>query len=130
MNERCIQMKRNQVILAVDDDERTLEMLNRVFTLEGYDITTATSGKSALALLDEHTPDLILLDIMMPQMDGYTVCHRLKANKKTKDIPIVMLTAKGESDAVTKSYNVGADDYIVKPFNPSILLEKVRKWMA
>lgn len=98
--------------------------------LRNYEARVAYDGSEGIEQATKERPDLILLDIMMPQMDGYTVCHRLKASKKTKGIPIVMLTAKGESDAVTKSYNVGADDYIVKPFNPSTLLEKVRKWMA
>ena len=123
MNERCIQMKRNQVILAVDDDERTLEMLNRVFTLEGYDITTATSGKSALALLDEHTPDLILLDIMMPGLDGFEVLDRIR---QCCNVPVVMITAKCDVLSLRDALFLGADDYVRKPFGAREVVARVK----
>jgi DNA-binding response OmpR family regulator len=117
-------------ILLVDDEPDIVETVKLMLELRNYEVNVAYDGVKGIEQATKEKPNLILLDIMMPQMDGYSVCHMLKTNKKTKDIPIIMLTAKGESDAVTKSYNVGADDYIVKPFNPSTLLEKVRKWMA
>ena len=83
-------------VLAVDDDERNIELLTAKLGVDGYETETAYDGLDALKKVESFNPDLILLDIMMPKMDGYEVCRRLKASEKTKNIPIIMLTAKGE----------------------------------
>ena len=116
-------MKKNRVILAVDDDERTLEMLNRIFTLEGYDIATATDGHSALALLNERTPDLILLDIMMPGLDGFEVLDMIR---QRSDVPVIMITAKCDVDSLRDAIFMGADDYVRKPFSAREVVARVK----
>jgi CheY-like chemotaxis protein len=92
--------------------------------MEGYECVTAINGKEALQKAREEHPDLILLDIMMPFMDGYEVCRELRADPSTRDIPVVMLTAKSQQVDIQKGKDVGADDYITKPFRPSTLRKK------
>ncbi|MBA7679596.1 Transcriptional regulatory protein WalR [subsurface metagenome] len=116
-------MKRNRVILAVDDDEKMLEMLNRIFKLEGYDIAMATDGKSALALFDEHTPDLVLLDIMMPGLDGFEV---LSLIRQRSNVPVVMVTAKCDIPSLHNALVLGADDYVRKPFSACEVVSRVK----
>lgn len=111
-------------ILVCDDEPYILMALTDAVEMEGYDCVTAINGKEALQKAREEHPDLILLDIMMPFMDGYEVCRELRADASTRDIPVVMLTAKSQQVDIQKGKDVGADDYITKPFRPSTLRKK------
>ena len=113
----------NQTILVVDDTISNLDVICNL--LEDYDILTATSGIDALEILEDENVDLIILDIMMPEMDGFEVCKRLRDAKKTRDIPILFITASTDEDSIEKAYEVGGTDYITKPFKPKELLAKV-----
>ncbi len=113
-------------ILIVDDTPENLDVLKGLLGSE-YNLKVAVNGKIALKIanLDPH-PDLILLDIMMPVMDGYETCTELKANPDTQDIPVIFITAKTETDDIVKGFDVGAIDYVTKPFNPPELLARVK----
>jgi len=117
-------------ILIVDDDIDTIELLNKRLRAEGYYTSEAYDGEQALQQVEEYQPDLILLDIMMPKIDGYEVCRRLKGSEDTKLIPIIMLTAKGKIPDKVKGLGIGADDYIAKPFDYRELSQRVRHWTA
>jgi DNA-binding response OmpR family regulator len=112
-------------IVAVDDDLEVLETVGRVLERENYEVTLATSGEQALKLLDKRLPDLIILDIMMPGMDGITVCHHIRANPRTMALPVLFLTAKLTTDDVVEGLDAGADDYVVKPFELAELRARV-----
>lgn len=113
-----------QTILIVDDTETNIDIL--VDLLSAYDVAVATDGQSALEIASEDSPDLILLDIMMPKMDGYEVCQKLKSKDTTKNIPIIFITAKTDEDSIEKAYEVGGIDYVAKPFKPRELLARVK----
>ncbi len=113
-------------ILVVDDEEDILELLRFNLSREGYQISCAASGEDALSFVRSEIPDLIVLDLMLPGMDGLEVTRSLKNNLSTKNIPIVMLTAKGEEADIVTGLELGADDYITKPFSPRILVARVR----
>ncbi|NIA08471.1 MAG: response regulator [Nitrospiraceae bacterium] len=115
-----------QKILVVDDEEDILELLRFNFSQEGYQVSCAISGESALALVQSEGPDLIVLDLMLPDIDGLEVTKRLKNNPDARNIPIVMLTAKGEETDIVMGLELGADDYITKPFSPRVLLARTK----
>ena len=108
-------MINEKTILIVDDTELNIEVLMELLDDE-YDLLAATNGEDALEMLEDEKVDLILLDIMMPNMDGYEVCKRLKSNANTKDIPVLFITAKTDEDSIAMAYDVGGIDYITKPF--------------
>ncbi len=113
-------------ILIVDDIPANIRILGQLLRSE-YDIRIATGGKNALAIVaSENPPDLVLLDIMMPDMDGYEVCRRLKEDSRLKDIPVIFITAKGEVEDETRGLEIGAVDYIIKPFSPPIVAARVK----
>ncbi len=114
------------MILIVDDNPKNLQVLGNVLTEKGYEVAAALSGESALDFVKNENPDLILLDIMMPEMDGFEVCRRLKMLERIREIPVIFLTAKTETEEVVKGFNLGAVDYITKPFKPTELLVRVR----
>jgi len=116
-------MKDKQTILIVDDVSENVDIL--VDLLEEYDLVTTLDGKTALEIVKEEEIDLVLLDIMMPEINGFEVCHKLKNNPNTKHIPIIFLTAKDKSDDIQIGFEIGAVDYITKPFNPKELLSRV-----
>lgn len=116
---------RKKVILTVDDTPANIDVVKGVLS-ESYFVQAAINGEMALKILEKRKPDLILLDIMMPGMDGYEVCARVKSNENTKDIPIIFLTAKAQAEDETKGLSLGAVDYITKPISPSILKERVK----
>lgn len=116
----------NKQILAVDDEEDILELVQFNLIKEGYQVFCAASGTEALKLANTHLPDLIVLDLMLPDIDGLEITKILKVEPKTKGIPIVMLTAKGEEADIVTGLELGADDYITKPFSPKILIARVR----
>jgi two-component system, OmpR family, alkaline phosphatase synthesis response regulator PhoP len=113
-------------ILVVDDEEDLLELVRYNLTREGYRVQGVTSGEDALKAVRRQAPDLIVLDWMLPAVDGLEVCRRLKGDPKTRDIPIVMLTAKGEESDMVAGLERGADDYIAKPFSPRVLAARVK----
>ena len=113
-------------ILVVDDEEDILELVTYNLTREGYQIAGAISGEEALRKMRHETFDLVVLDLMLPGIDGLEVAKRLKSDAKTRVIPIIMLTAKGEEADVVTGLELGADDYITKPFSPRILIARVR----
>ena len=112
-------------VLIVDDEPLNIEFLETLLS-EEINVIFATSGEDALSIVSANKPDMILLDIMMPGMDGYEVCKRLKGNPDTKDIPVVFVTAKQGPDEEARGLELGAIDYITKPFNPEIVKSKVR----
>lgn len=112
-------------VLVVDDTLANIEVVKGVLSSD-YTVQVALKGEVALKIVDKRQPDLILLDIMMPEMDGYEVCQRLKSQPETKDIPIIFLTAKAQVDDEAKGLSLGAVDYITKPISPPILKERVK----
>ena len=117
-------MKKHR-ILIVDDIPDNIKVLKAILSDDSYDIHYALSGKDAIMLCVAESFDLILLDIMMPEMDGYEVCEYLKSKEKTKDIPIIFLTAKVDSGDIIKGFEVGAQDYVTKPYNSQELVARV-----
>ena len=117
-------------ILIVDDNVDTVELLTKRFHAEGYDTSEAYDGEQALQQVEEYQPDIILLDIMMPKIDGYEVSKRLKSYDNTKHIPIIMLSAKARVPDKIKGLDLGADDYIVKPFDYRELSQRVKYWVT
>lgn len=113
-------------LFIVEDEEDILELLRYHLAREGYNITAVANGEDAVKTISRKTPDLILLDLMLPGWDGLEVCRRLKKDPKTADIPIVMVTAKGEESDVVTGLELGADDYITKPFSIKVLLARIR----
>lgn len=115
-------------IMVVDDEPDVVDLVRLVLESDGFEVVTAYSGKECLEKIGRDMPDLVLLDIMMPQMDGWEVYSKIKVNPKTKDIPVAMLTAKSQSiDKMIGLHVVKVDDYITKPFGRSELLERVKK---
>ncbi len=113
-------------ILVVDDEEDILELVTYNLDQEGYKVISVTSGEEALKQTRTRVPDLIILDLMLPGVDGLDVCRQLKNDSRTAHIPIVMLTAKGEESDIVIGLELGADDYITKPFSPKVLLARVK----
>ncbi len=120
-------------ILVVDDQAEIIELLEESFKLRGYQVISASNGQEALAKVYQERPDLVLLDIMMPMFSGYEICRTLKNNVETQHIPIIFLTAKGKQADIERGFEMRADGYVVKPFEPMELtdfaeriLQKVR----
>ena len=117
-------------ILVVDDEIYIVHILDFSLGMEGYEVVTALDGEEALQKVKEATPDLIVLDIMMPKMDGYETCKALKADDATKNIPVILLSAKGRNVDMQTGYDVGADDYITKPFSPRKLVDRINAMLG
>ncbi|MFZ0450751.1 MAG: response regulator [Desulfatiglandaceae bacterium] len=113
-------------LLVVDDEEDILELVRFNLTREGYLVRCASSGEEALVSVKRHIPHLIILDLMLPGMDGLDAARRLKKDSSTEDIPIIMLTAKGEEADIVTGLELGADDYVTKPFSPRVLTARVK----
>jgi len=110
--------RKNPLILVVDDVPRNLQLLAALLKEENkYEVAAATSGAAALKIVDNVLPDLILLDVMMPGMDGFEVCQKLKASPSTRDIPVIFLTAKAGLKDIVKGFQLGGVDYKTKPYN-------------
>jgi two-component system alkaline phosphatase synthesis response regulator PhoP len=116
----------HESILIVDDEEDILELLRYNLAKEGYRVTCVASGEEAVKTGKALLPDLILLDLLLPGIDGLEVCRVLKGEARTRPIPIIMLTAKGEEADVVAGLELGADDYVTKPFSPRVLLARLR----
>ena len=109
-------------ILVVDDDENILSLERTILEQKGFDVTAAGGGAEALKLIGDNDFDLVLLDVMMPEIDGFTVCRRIKEEPRTKEIPVIFLTAKGGGEALAEGFESGAILYINKPFTANKLL--------
>lgn len=114
-------------ILAVDDEPHILKLVSFALSSRGFEVIEASDGLSAITVAEAEQPDLILLDVMMPALDGYEACRRLKANPETAHIPVVMLSAKSQQAEQSIGIDCGATDYICKPFTPKDLVTQVQK---
>ena len=113
-------------ILLVDDTPANIDVLRGILSKEGYEISISMRGEAALALVEKNRPDLILLDVMMPGIDGFETCERLKANLNTRDISVIFVTAKTELEDLVRGFEVGGADYIAKPFKREEVLSRVK----
>lgn len=118
-------MSKNNKVLIVDDEPDILELLQYNLEKEGYEVRTAPSGVKAIEVAKEFLPQLILLDIMMPKMDGVETCRRIKEITKLKDVFIIFLTARSEEYSEVAAFDAGADDYLTKPIKPRALMSRV-----
>ncbi|MDA7974897.1 MAG: response regulator transcription factor [Pirellulales bacterium] len=116
-------------ILVVDDEEDLLELVRYTLAKEGHSVTCVDTGEKAVDSVRQSLPDLLVLDLMLPGIDGLEVCRRLKGDLKTREVPIIMLTAKSEERDVITGLDGGADDYVTKPFSPRVLLARVKSLM-
>ena len=118
-------MKRRRILVA-DDEIYILHILEFSLNLEGYDVISASSGAEALSKVVKERPDLVVLDIVMPETDGYEVCRRLKSDERTRDIPVIFLSAKDTPTDQEVGMRLGADAYITKPFSPQRLIDCIQ----
>jgi DNA-binding response OmpR family regulator len=116
-------MNEQQRIMVVDDDREMLKLLNRTLELEGFDTVVVADGDSALSLLDEIEPDLVILDIMMPGLDGFQTLDLIREHS---NVPVIMLSAKHEVESLRKALLLGADDYVKKPISTKSLIARIR----
>lgn len=116
-------------VFIIDDEVDVVEVVQMLLEAEGYNVFKAFNGKEALTLLEETTPDLVILDIMMPEMDGLEVCKRMRKINKMKDIPIVMFSAKLSAVDKKESFDAGADGFITKPFNTKGFIASIRTYL-
>ena len=119
-------MSEKMTVMVVDDTESNIDILVELLS-EDFEIMVAMDGKECLETVRYQTPDLFLLDVMMPGMDGYELCRKLKNYKKTKDIPVIFVTAKGEIDDKLDGYDAGGIDYITKPIDPEFTIKTIKK---
>ncbi|MGC9518711.1 MAG: response regulator transcription factor [Desulfuromonadaceae bacterium] len=119
-------MSEKKSILIVEDEEDILALIHYNLTREGYKVLTATSGEQGVKLACEHQPDLVILDLMLPGIDGLQVCRELKQRDNTRHIAVIMLTAKGEEADIVTGLELGAVDYVTKPFSPRVLLARIK----
>jgi len=120
-------MKKSDIkILCVDDEPDILEILKYNLSNEGYNVSTAADGKSAIEIAYNISPNLIIMDVMMPNMDGIEACEKLRSDEKFNDTIIMFLTARGEDYSHVAAYDAGADDYVTKPVKPKVLVSKVK----
>lgn len=113
-------------IVVIEDEVDILEVINYNLSKEGFDVCSALDGEEGLALVKKEVPDLVLLDLMLPGLDGIEICRKLKTDYSTRSIPIIMVTAKGEESDIVLGLGMGADDYMVKPFRPRELMARIR----
>lgn len=114
----------SKTIMIVEDEQILREIIKDYLLEEGYEVLEADDGKKALALFQEHELDLIILDIMLPELDGWSVCKRIR---KVSNVPIIMLTARSDEDDTLMGFELGADDYVTKPYSPAILLARAKR---
>ena len=117
-------------ILVVEDEESLLKLQSILLTIRGYTVEGAMDGQAALEAVETMNPDLILLDIMLPKIDGFEVCRQVKANEATRHIPVVMLTAKKSMEDRVMGKQAGADLYITKPYKSSMVIETIQRFLS
>ena len=117
-------------VLIVEDDPEARKVLSLILKLDGYEISTAPGGAEAVQVMTTMIPDLLLLDVMMPDMDGYQVCGWVRSNPATTAVPVVMLSGKADPESVARGLEVGADEYLSKPISPSKLSAQLRSVLA
>lgn len=117
-------------ILIAEDERDIRDLVAFTLRFAGYEVTAAANGEEAVAMAPKENPDLILMDVRMPRMTGYEACRILKANPEMKDIPIVFLSAKGQESEIQTGLEVGAEEYLLKPFAPDQLTERVKEILA
>jgi len=120
----------NKRILVIEDDVNALRLLEYTLEQGGYQVLTATNGLEGLKKAQDEHPDLIILDIMLPGLDGYEICHRLRQKPENVTLPILMLSAKARQDDRNIGLRMGADDYLTKPADPSVIVTKVEALLA
>jgi DNA-binding response OmpR family regulator len=113
-------------ILVVDDDPTMVKLINVNLKLNNYSVVEATSGEQALDVLESDVLDLVVLDIMMPGVDGWEVLKRIRGNAETQEMPVILVTAKTQDSDVIRGWELGADEYVIKPFNPLLLVEVIK----
>ena len=113
-------------ILVVDDDPTMVKLINVNLKLNNYSVVEATSGEQALDVLSKEPLDLVVLDIMMPGVDGWEVLKRIRGNTETQEMPVILVTAKTQDSDVIRGWELGADEYVIKPFNPLLLVEVIK----
>ena len=125
MGENSVSVPSEKTILIVDDTPENVDILNEL--LSDYNRKVAINGKMAVKVAEKTKPDLILLDVMMPEMDGFEAAKILKANPATSEIPVVFVTAKTDVNSFVAGFEIGAEDYIMKPFDPKVVLSAVKR---
>ncbi len=116
-------------ILIVEDEESLLKLESILLTSKGYEVQGVPNGQEALDAIAKEHPDLVLLDIMLPEIDGFEVCRRIKSNQETRHIPVIMLTAKKSREDMARGEKVGADWYITKPFKSAMVIETIQRFL-
>ncbi len=119
-----------KTILIVEDEESLLKLESILLTSKGFDVKGVTNGQAALDSIAEESPDLVLLDIMLPEIDGFEVCRRIKTDPATRHLPVIMLTAKRSREDMAKGEKVGADWYITKPFKSAMVIETIQRFLS
>ena len=120
----------NKQLLLVDDDPNLILLVKDYLEFRGYDVIAAESGNEAIEILKQRTPDLIICDVMMPDMDGYSLVKFIRGDSKTQSIPILLLSAKGQNQDRIKGFNIGADIYMTKPFEPEVLVAQIQSFLS
>ena len=122
-------MKQHRIVVA-DDDPIVTKFLSAIFRDEGFDVSTADDGEKALKVIREAKPDLVILDLVMPYHDGFEICQKIKSAAETANVPVIILSMKEREQDALRAFEVGADDYIRKPFNALELVARARKLMG
>ena len=117
-------------ILVVDDEPTIVRLMEFILARQGHEMIVAVNGEEALQKIKVHQPDLVLLDIMMPRIDGYEVAQKLRADPQTAALPIIMLSAKAQDEDIRRGVEVGVDEYVTKPFTPDYLVQVVSKYLS
>jgi len=117
-------------ILIIEDDPSFSRAINHIVEKEGYEVSTASNGMTGLRMAKDNPPDLLILDVMLPGLDGFEICSQLRADESTEKLPIVMLSAKGQEADKTTGLSVGANEYLTKPIDRALLLEKIASLLA
>ncbi len=119
-------MEERKNVLIVDDEPHIVNLIKLSLNKDKYNVTGAYSGREALMHMDKQLPDLVVLDLMMPGVNGYEICKALRENPKTRDVPVLILSAKGQMNDKLHAIDVGADDYMTKPFDPMELVKRIK----
>lgn len=117
-------------ILIVNDQPEVINTFSSILRARGYDVSTASRGEDGFEIAKQDRPDVVLLDVVMPDIDGYAVCAKLKADSATRSLPVIMMSDNGGSESVARARTAGASDYIVKPFDLFTLLDKLKKFLV